>query len=320
MSLEVQNTSIDAAVSKLSAINLSYFSDEFLHHLVPEDARKRRSPVINRGYYARSSAFEMVFSKFFESWQGVPHQVISLGGGSETTWFRLKSRGRAPHLYVELDMPDVVSRKIKVVTENPAFSSLTSNGRITTRGLSSHAAAGFDSDGYKICSMDLTMDVAIVEQTLVRECGVDLNLPTLFISECVLVYIDPEYSGRLIQWAGARFPAAVFCTYEQILPYDMFGRTMMDNLKRRGCELKGISAHPTLDAQRDRFLSRGWTSVFAWDMKKVYYNLLDSVDRARIEKLEIFDEFEEFHLMMSHYSFVVASNGDFVGYHNSNTD
>ena len=57
-------------------------------------------------------------------------------------------------------------------------------------------------------------------------------MPTLFISECVLVYMPGEDSGRVIEWAASIFTGgAVFMTYEQIRPDDAFGRTMMANLE-----------------------------------------------------------------------------------------
>jgi tRNA wybutosine-synthesizing protein 4 len=294
-----QNTSIDAIVSKFSAMDAGYFRDAFLTHVVPEAARRRRSPVINRGYWARFAAFDLIVRRFLASWPDCANkQVVSLGGGSETTYFRLASTNSAPHLYIELDLADVARRKAKLVMATPALSGLLVDARLTASG-------ELHAKGYKVVVADLAQDPAVLERTLVETCGLDCSLPTLFVSECVLVYMDPEASGRVIEWAGTRFPRAVMVTYEQILPEDAFGRTMMANLKRRGCELKGISAHPTLDAQSARFASRSWAHVQALDMKQVY-DLLDVVERMRIEKLEIFDEFEEFWLMMTHYALTVA--------------
>jgi len=157
-------------------------------------------------------------------------------------------------------------------------------------------------------------DAARLEKLLLSEtCGLDPKIPTLFMSECVLVYVDPDSSGNLIEWIAKTFTAAAFITYEQINPYDAFGEQMMSNLKRRGCELKGISAHPDLPSQEKRFKSRGWTDVHAVDMKNVYYEILSKKDRARAEKLEIFDEFEEFFLIMQHYSFTLAMMNEITG-------
>ena len=47
-------------------------------------------------------------------------------------------------------------------------------------------------------------------------CGLDHGLPTLFISECVLVYIETEYTDKLIKWIADSFPTAFFVNYEQV--------------------------------------------------------------------------------------------------------
>ena len=42
------------------------------------------------------------------------------------------------------------------------------------------------------------------------------SLPTVFITECVLVYMEPEHSAAIINWAGATFKTALFINYEQV--------------------------------------------------------------------------------------------------------
>ena len=45
-------------------------------------------------------------------------------------------------------------------------------------------------------------------------------------------------------------------------------------------------------------------------MKTVFYELLPKSELRRIERIEIFDEFEEFHLMMQHYALTLAVKTD----------
>lgn len=59
------------------------------------------------------------------------------------------------------------------------------------------------------------------------------RLPTFFLSECVMVYMEPAESRALIRWVADSFTRAVFVTYEQIHPDDAFGRVMMENLAVR---------------------------------------------------------------------------------------
>ena len=43
-------------------------------------------------------------------------------------------------------------------------------------------------------------------------------------------------------------------------------------------------------------------------MNQVYYQYLDSKDVSRIQRLELFDELEEWHLIQGHYCIAVAIN------------
>ena len=43
------------------------------------------------------------------------------------------------------------------------------------------------------------------------------------------------------------------------------------------------------------------TTAECFNMSVVYMSKLDKVERLRIEKIEIFDEFEEWELLQSHY-------------------
>jgi [phosphatase 2A protein]-leucine-carboxy methyltransferase len=54
-----------------------------------------------------------------------------------------------------------------------------------------------------------------VEKKL-QESGVDKSLPTIFLAECVLVYIDSSKSRELLKWIAQQFPTALFVNYEQV--------------------------------------------------------------------------------------------------------
>jgi tRNA wybutosine-synthesizing protein 4 len=144
----------------------------------------------------------------------------------------------------------------------------------------------------------------------VFECaGFEAGVPTLVLSECVLIYLAPERSDALIAWLRHAFACAAMMVYEQIRPHDAFGRQMVQNIQDRGCPLLGIHAYPDLADQERRFRDAGWTGVVALDMNAVYRNKLDPADVRRIERLEIFDEFEEWNLIQAHYCIVVATIG-----------
>ena len=159
---------------------------------------------------------------------------------------------------------------------------------------------------YRLVTSDLR-DISAVETALLS-AGCDFSLPTLLLSECVLIYLEPEESCGIIAWAARAFSRSMFVTYEQIRPHDAFGQMMMRNLEERGYKLRGLNAFPDLNSQIARYTELGYQACTSIDMNDVYYRLLPRAEVARIERLEIFDELEEWHLMSAHYSITVACN------------
>ena len=73
--------------------------------------------------------------------------------------------------------------------------------------------------------------------------------------------------------------------------------------------MHGLNAHPTIEDQERRFASAGFLASTVWDMNQVYYKYLPRSLVAKIERLEMFDELEEWHMMQAHYCMAVACKG-----------
>mmetsp|Transcript_9377 Transcript_9377/g.10691 ORF Transcript_9377/g.10691 Transcript_9377/m.10691 type:complete len:324 (-) Transcript_9377:878-1849(-) len=303
----VEATSDEAALSKLSAIAKGYYKDDFMKVLVGGNRTSKRSPLINRGYFARVAARDMVVKRFLEVTEG-KCQIVSLGAGSDTAYFRLKAENQQPLLFAEIDLPAVVIRKMKIISGNQGLLDLIG---ITREELLDSAKTQLcvKTNDYVLASADLRK-VEDFDAVLKNKCGLDLDLPTLFISECVLVYLEPSDSANVISWISSTFKSAAMFVYEQIRPDDAFGQVMMRNLESRGCPLKGLKEHISTDAQINRFESRGWTKCECLDMNNIYYKCIDQNIRSSAEKLEIFDEFEEWHLMQAHYCVVLGKKDE----------
>ena len=66
---------------------------------------------------------------------------------------------------------------------------------------------------------------------------------------------------------------------------------------------------PTLESQKARYEKRGFTDVRVCDMIRVFNLHLDQTVIRPVLRLEMFDEFEEWNLIQSHYCFVLALRG-----------
>lgn len=83
---------------------------------------------------------------------------------------------------------------------------------------------------------------------------------------------------------------------------------MIQNLEDRGCMLPGIEHCPSEEAQIARLHKYLGSDCFAecMTMNKLYR---DRLDHSAVDKLEIFDEYEEWEIMQGHYCLVLGARG-----------
>jgi O-methyltransferase involved in polyketide biosynthesis len=290
----IRETNSDAINCKLSAVNAGYLQDDFVSIFLKKTPNK--APVMNRGTYTRTYGIDKVVNDFLTK-NGTNSQIISLGAGSDTRFFNFKSKQLSPKVYVEIDFEQITAKKTMSICKNKKTLSLLSNHKIIKGGTE------LVSDEFWLLSGDLRDFKSILDRMF--GMGIDIKLSTLFISECVLIYIDPVSAADQIISLASTFENVQFITYEPILPDDVFGETMIKNLKNRGLELPGLFVYPSLEAQETRYKNFGFQESKAMDLNTVWDNI-SADERERISKLEIFDEVEEWHLMQSHYCLVVS--------------
>ncbi|KAI7882931.1 leucine carboxyl methyltransferase [Lichtheimia hyalospora FSU 10163] len=288
----VRNTNDDATVSRLSAIAKGYFADDFVKYFVRRPVE--RSPIMNRGTYIRQLVLDRLVHQFLEL--DIPDkekQIISLGSGYDTRYFMLKQRGLDIGCYYEIDFPETIAKKASIVHRRKELNQYLTDARAVKGGME------LVSKHYCLLGGDLREWDNITSRLL--DHGFKVDAPTLVISECVLIYLDPLDSNRIVNWLTQELTDAMVALYEQIKPDDAFGRMMIHNLQSRHIELRGIHAYPELKDQEQRFLRLGWDDAKALDINMVHDTLLDPRDFSRMAKLEMLDEMEEWRLLSEHY-------------------
>ena len=306
----VMQTSNDALATKVYASDLGYFKDDFSKLFLQ---RKRKMyPIINRGTWARVQSYRQVIMKFLQVFQACDNvNIISLGCGYDVTYYwllQLYPELREKLSYVEIDYDRVVNQKIEVIKKNGELHKIVAGDT----GL--QCDYEIDLPKYKLFACDVrnTEQMSQKLQQMYGDQYADFKRsPTLVLTECLLIYLKAADTQKILKWCNTEFQESPFLSllnYEMINPNDNFGQMMVDNLKDRGCELLGFDDCPDLNAQILRIESN-WdptVEVHALDMFQVYQKSLDTAEKQRIEKLEIFDEFEEWQLLQSHYCLVLA--------------
>eukprot|EP00439_Symbiodinium_sp_Y106_P044201 s5276_g5.t1 len=296
----VQCTHIDAAMAKASCGKLGYFQDNYTEQLIKQRSQCK-SPLIHRGYWSRVEAIRKTVLQFLQRAPSGPVQIVNLGAGFDTIYFWLRedsSRWRDDLVYFEVDFPEVLSKKISAISKRQGLWPMLDVSAL--EDLTRRSSSGMKEIRTRHFRL-IQADMRIVPEmnAALLDAGFRGDVPTLFIAECVLVYMQAVHGDGIIAWAAASVPSApsAMVMYEQTNPHDRFGKVMVRNLAERGCPLLSVFDYPSMDAQKSRYLERGWSCCTIADMNEIYSRHLDQKEVERIHKIELMDEFEEWHLI-----------------------
>lgn len=331
-----QFTADDAVQCKLAAARLGYIEDDVLVKIFDENGFKssaRKPPIINRGYFARSYSINKVISRFLSLTNvGNRRQIIVLGSGFDSTALNLRKNAVLDVSVFEVDFEEIIRKKLSMIMKVSTLRGLlfedTSNTDRPQQQVDSDSSScscihdikeerhetskrsTFRFDNLHFIAEDLRDSEKVLDS--LRLSGLDCACPTLIITECVLVYLQKEHSESLCKTLSAYLQDACWVSYDMVYPDDTFGKTMLRNITGGGFRIPGFTDYPTLNAQEGRFLNNGWIRSIAVTMLTAYEGLVDPIERNRISRLEIFDEIEEWQLLMNHYALTIAVKGDIL--------
>ncbi|KAF7185586.1 Leucine carboxyl methyltransferase 1 [Pseudocercospora fuligena] len=284
----IQQTDGDASSSRMSAIAMGYLEDQYAKTFFHQGGEvPKRYPIINRGTYVRTKAIDKLVTRFLETDPEQRKQIVSLGAGSDTRFFRLCAN-KYKVVYHELDFEENV---------DPKRAAIRASDELTRQTLSKE-----DGSAYHLHAIDLRV-LTFKSPPILP--GLEEDLPTLILSECCLCYLPPDTAISVLNYftMHARDGRGMIL-YEPIRPFDAFGKTMISNLSSRGIELRTLKRYYSLDAQRQRLRLAGFgDGQGARDVYQLFEHddWVSKDERERIEKLEWLDEVEEWKLLARHY-------------------
>uniref|UniRef100_A0A8W4FGX5 Leucine carboxyl methyltransferase 1 n=1 Tax=Sus scrofa TaxID=9823 RepID=A0A8W4FGX5_PIG len=100
----------DATLCKRFAVSIGYWQDPCIPHLV-RLSKARKAPEINRGYFGHVHSVSQLIKAFLRK-TGCNCQILNLGAGMDTTFWRLKDEDLLPSKYFEIDFPMIVMRNL----------------------------------------------------------------------------------------------------------------------------------------------------------------------------------------------------------------
>lgn len=246
----------------------------------------------------------------------VRKQIISLGAGSDTRYFRLqsdKSSGISPFVYHELDFAVNTAAKIKsVINLSKLNETVPGPMEISVDG-TKLVSPNYHIHPIDLCTLSTVESTSSTQAPSIALSSIDTSLPTLLISECCLIYLEPAAADAVLDYFTQLFPTDTplgLIIYEPINPFDSFGEVMVSNLAARGIVLQTLQKYHSLSAQTARLRKHGFSGgARAADVGWLWESWISAEEKERIAALEMVDEVEEWKLLARHYSVVWGWRG-----------
>jgi [phosphatase 2A protein]-leucine-carboxy methyltransferase len=279
------------------------------------------------GTYTRTTALDILINAFLshsDPDQPQTKQIISLGAGTDTRYFRLRSQSKHHNLiYHEFDFPTVSETKRRTVLGNLLLSKPNEDeaffpdprhpppNQVSDWGFT-QSKNGRSETTY--CCHPLDLRQLPYTQPPHEFHSLKTDIPTLIISECCLCYLEVDNSRDVVKWFVDRIPSLGIVLYEPIGVDDSFGQVMVANLAARGITMPSLRSYKTLLDQKSRLGEHGFTyesgGQEAETVEKIWEQWIPAPEKERVDSLEGLDEVEEWQMLARHYAVVWGWRGN----------
>ncbi len=244
-------------------------------------SKRKGSPLTNRCSWARAvivEGFVKTLLKQFRS-KSKQVQVVNLGSGLCSLVRNLVTHG-PPEYIVGFDVDTAANR------------------------LSAPHVPECCSSRYQYLCGDLRCPQKLVD--LLVGCGVNTDLPTVIVMECVLMYLKEEEAMALLEWVRTAFTCAFVVVFDLNSHFqhgkkaDGFIMACQQLWSASGTDL---IYHGTL---KQILESCGWPCCWACDVAEALQRFVSTNERKRVSNLKVFDEHAAYATWLAHYSIAVG--------------
>ena len=308
-------------------------------HAPPPGPGQGLQPLIRRGTHARVCVVDYGISAFLSLCAELGEvQVVILGSGRDSTYLRSQCgllhdkstngidgcRKKGNVRWYEVDHPSVIQNKYELLVGTCDLFDFTHEKQCNDDGNESFIITPEairtsieDDKQYgtlepcHLVSYDLRNSFEVLLQRLGRNHGFRTELPTLFVMECVQMYLPELGSRHILETIAKQCLLPMMAIFDPIIQHDPFGQVMAQNLTKARIADPAMSLlnARTLQKQVDKLSECGFQYVTGCDFHCAYQTILTNDDRRRANMTEMLDEVEEFILIMRHYCCLVAAGG-----------
>ena len=249
-------------------------------------------PVMNYGTYLRTLSIDIPLLQYLNNIPFDKHcQIVNLGCGSDLRCLQiLNNKDIFPQVtkYIDLDFKQSIELKQSILECISASSSSFVLNDLTWGG----------------CYEAVSCDLNHLDNTLsILKSKLDIEIPTIFITECTLCYIKERESQNLIDSIRTTFDTGLWISYDPIGGVnkdDKFGIIMKENLlMSRNLDLPTLLIYNSKETYSNRW--NRYKDVRIQNMWDFLQSNINPMELKRLQSLQFLDEFEELKIMQNHY-------------------
>ncbi|BAM42402.1 leucine carboxyl methyltransferase [Theileria orientalis strain Shintoku] len=281
---DVINTSHGVSNFKRCAVDRGYYKDDFIKLFT---SPYQSLQAIDLWAYLRITTLRKLVHEFMETFKGEKVQFVDLGSGLSTFSLYLL------HTYenvvcFDMDFIHHMRHKAQLIHSSNRFSHL--NYKLVD-GL-------LVSDTYKMVHMDFEN---LEEVYKLEDHGVSRDLPTFFLSEFCLTYVENDKSDKVIEFlAGFSNRPSAYAFLDYVGSWTKFGKWYSDLFEKFGAEFKSFRKYDTIEKHVRRHKELGWDYTMVNQMTFTYNEILTDEERRRVVNLDNFKDFHEAGVYCNH--------------------